>query len=39
MKHCSEIFHHTLTGSPVSSDYTSPFVFSGKIDKVTIQLK
>lgn len=27
------------TGSPVSTDYASPFTFTGKVDKVTIQLK
>jgi arylsulfatase len=27
------------TGSPVSTDYVSPFAFTGKVDKVTIQLK
>ncbi len=27
------------TGTPVSSDYTNPFRFNGKIEKVTIDLK
>jgi arylsulfatase len=27
------------TGTPVSPDYTNPFTFNGKIDKVTIDLK
>ena len=27
------------TGTPVSTDYKSPFKFNGKIEKVTINLK
>jgi arylsulfatase len=26
-------------GSPVSDDYATPFVFTGKVDKVTLELR
>ena len=27
------------TGTPVSHEYKAPFVFTGKLDKVTVELK